>query len=756
MRLEVLREQTLAATHSCARQLIDPDLQTKDLPYSIAERKAFSIKMVLDQMPVYIGDHELVVGTRTLYGKTPDTKADSGSDYSYYAMPSYINQADKDYFGFNHEYITKAHYAPDYAIVLKTGIDGLMNQIALEEKNYTLPDQFEFANSVKIVYAGLKSLILRYATLAEEMATSAQGARQAELLRIAETCQNISSKPAQNIYEATQLFWFLYLATIIENFQFINYGRIDQALAPYVKDETEDELMEVIGCLLLKMYDQYDLILADKNLMGRYSAQHNITIGGVTRSGEDGANPITRAVLQALKYTKLPEPLVSVRVSKLSPQWLMDLATGLSVGGLNCMAYYNDEAVVDSLHHAGVKLEDARDYGFGLCQDILIPGRGDHYCSGGVNLSLVLLKTLKENKDLELTFEEFYGKYLEDIKSTVDHNLNGWNLWEEAILEYNKGNRELFFQRVKDGLIDPSEPALGISDAQAAAQEAQEETNDIPELYIQTLMSPLPMTSSLYHGCLASGVDVTRCGCVNADKGVMILGPVVAFNSLAALKKNVFESKRYTLAQVWTALEANWDGYEEMRQFMWNAPKWANDDDYIDPYAVEMITTASLQINKHKTPGGGVHLAGSHQPHPVFAGRTLMATPEGRFAGTPIPVTLSPENGTMKNGPTAGFKSASKIDSRRLQWNSCVMLQYYSSTFGEADGAKKFEHLLRTYHKLGGIQHQPNVVDMESLKQAQITPEKYKDLIIRMWGVSAHFVDLPRDVQDEFISRYDF
>lgn len=752
MRLLKLREDTIQSVHGVARKLIDTDLQTKHLPYSIAERKAFSVKMVLEQMPLYIGDQELIVGARTLYGKTPETCEDSNSDYSYYAMPTYINEADKAYFGFNHEYITKSHYTPDYGIVLKAGIDGLMAQLDEAEKAYTIGDQHEYANSVRIVYAGLKSFILRYATFAKAEAAKAEGVRKAELEEIAVICTNIASKPAQNLREACQLFWFLYMATIIENFQFVNFGRVDQVLVPYLGDESEDELTELMGCLLLKMYDQYDLILADKNLMGRYSAQHNITIGGVTRAGEDGSNPITKAVLRALSYTRLPEPLISVRISKLSPDWLMELASNLSITGLNCMAYYHDEAVIDSLHTAGLAIEDARDYGFGLCQDILIPGRGDHYCSAGVNLSHVLLKTLKENKDKELSFDQFYQQYLEDIKSTVDHNLTTYNLWEESIIAYNQGNRDLFFQRYHDGLINPTEPSPGISDAQAA----KGEDDLVEELYIQTLMSPLPMTSSLYHGCMESGTDVTRCGCVNKDKGVMILGPVVAINSLVALKKNVFEEKRYTLAQIWTALEANWAGYEEMRQVMWNSPKWCNDDDYVDVHAVEMIATASLQINKYKTPSGGVHLAGVHQPHPVFAGRTLMATPEGRFAGTPIPVTLSPENGTLKNGPTAGFKSAAKIDHQRLQWNSCVMLQYYSSTFAGEDGAKKFANLLKAYHRLGGIQHQPNIVDIASLKEAQVTPEKYKDLIIRMWGVSAHFVDLPRDVQDEFISRYDF
>ena len=139
----------------------------------------------------------------------------------------------------------------------------------------------------------------------------------------------------------------------------------------------------------------------------------------------------------------------------------------------------------------------------------------------------------------------------------------------------------------------------------------------------------------------------------------------------------------------------------------------------------------------------------------MFAGRLIPATPEGRKAGTPIPVSLSPENGTLKHGPTAALKSAAKIDNMLYQWNNCVMLQYVGSTLEGERGVETFVDLLKSYFSMGGVQHQPNVVNVADLRAAQKTPEKYKDLIIRMWGVSAHFIDLPLDVQEEFIARYE-
>lgn len=756
-RLEKLRESTVNTEHAQVRICMPEEWNTSAEPGSLPERKALAIKMIFEEMPLYIGENELIVGTRSIYGRTSETGLNM-SCFDYNAMPHYVNDEDRKLFGFDQEYLSKAHYAPDFGIVLDSGIDALIEEAKRLEAQSDLEETRNFAASVRIAYEGLADLIRRYAAYAGELAEKTMGERVEELKKIAKGCAHIAGDSPADLQEACQLVWFLYLGCIIENFQFINYGRIDQVLAPYIKDETDDEIREIMGCLLLKMYDQYDLVLANKNLMGKYSAQHNITIGGLTRDGKDSCSRVTKGILEAAKITRLPEPLISVRVNEKNPFWFLHGVAELSVSGLNSMAYYNDSVVIDNLHKAGLKIEDARDYAFGLCQDILIQGRGDHYCSGGVNLTYMLLDTLEECSERDdVDYETFVAAYKRKIAETIDHNLDAWNNWEEAVREWNRGNRELFLERVRSGVIDPFEPALGIGDAQAAAQESEEDAgeNQKKELYIQSLMSPLPITSALYHGCMKNGVDITRCGCENADKGVMILGPVIAFNGLAALKLRVFEEKRYTLKEVWQALQDNWEGHGEMRSRMWTAPKWCNDNDYVDQDAAAIAKFAGDHIRLHRTPGGGVHLSGIHQPHPVFAGRNIMATPEGRFAGTPIPVSLSPENGTLEEGPTAGMKSAAKIPHSSLEWNSCLMLQYYASTFAEEDGADKFAELLLAYFKLGGIQHQPNIVDPAALRDAQVHPERYKDLIIRMWGVSAHFVDLPRDVQDEFIARFE-
>ena len=795
-RTEFLRGRMREAAHKCARISMPPEWDVSDTGGSLSERKARAIRMIFEKMPLYVGEQELIVGTRTIYGEPGDASGDL-SYFDYQALPHYVNQADRDFFGFDMEFVTQAHYAPDFGIILSKGLKGLLLDAQEGSKRADIPEvKREFYLGEIIALEGLSALILRYARyLEEEKEKDGYPAeRREELGRMAGVCRRIAQEPPSDYFEACQLFWFAYLGCIVENFQFINYGRIDQVLSPFagtLPEETEQQLTE---CLLLKMFDMYDIKLLDRTLMGVYSAQHNITIGGVTRDGKDGANRVTFMVLTALSRTRLPEPLVSVRLSSQNPSWVKEMACELSAAGMNCINYYNDDLYVETLRLAGLKAEDARDYGFGLCQDVLIPGRGDHYCSGGINLTLTLLELLREQEDVG-SFEELKALYIARIRERIHTYLEQYNRWEQAVLQFNEGNPEPFLQGYREGSFDVFAPAQGLSSAQAARnqsgqgtenkqsgqaaenkqsgqaaenkQSGQRENNQSgqaesmqpgqprEELYANSLMSPLPITSALYHGCMEKGADVARCGCVNGDKGVMVLTPVVAVNALAAIKKVVFEDGFASLREVCDACDANFEGYEILRQRLWNAPKWGNDDPAVDDDAVDIFSAALDEVNAHTTPKGGRHLGGLHQPHPVFAGRNIPATPEGRFAGTPIPVTISPENGTVHRGPTAAMMSAAKIDWRKIKWNVCLMLQYYASAFRGEDGRKKLGMLLDGYFAAGGLQHQPNIVDVEDLKKAQKHPEQYRDLIIRMWGVSAYFVDLPRDVQDEFIARYD-
>ena len=238
----------------------------------------------------------------------------------------------------------------------------------------------------------------------------------------------------------------------------------------------------------------------------------------------------------------------------------------------------------------------------------------------------------------------------------------------------------------------------------------------------------------------------------------MVGTAVETVNSLAAIKKVVYEDRRYTLCKVADACRANFEGeeYTMLRQHLLNAPKWGNDEPYADSIAKDFLEFCLLEFTKYELYGGGRLLAGLHQPHPVTTGYAIGASPDGRKAGDAVSVTMTPQNGTMKNGATAALRSAAIFDPRLIQWNYCFMINYYSSVFGGDGGKDKFKSLLLTYFSLGGMQHQPSITDRETLIKAQNSPEEYKDLIVRLWGVSAHFVDLPKDIQDELIQRLNY
>ena len=723
-RTEFLRKNARDSVQKEARAALPECWSAADLPGTIAQRKAQAMAMVFDGMPLYIGEQELIVGSRTLYGHRNEFL--DKSDMEILAMPHYLSEKDKEEFGgANGEFSTKSHYTPDFGRVLRMGISGILKTARESMGKVDSPLKKGWLQAVATAYEAVSRWIFRYGDYAASLAETAEEPRRSELLKIADTCRWVAQNPPRDFYEAAQLFWFASLATIVENFRWVNYGRVDQLLYPYYHTVPPEEARQLIECLLLKMYDGADI---KAEYFGAQEGQLNITLGGVTPEGEDAVNPVTFAFLEAAGKTRLPEPEISCRIHSKNPPEFLKKCAELSVSGLNCIAYYNDDQLIASMVSAGIPEREARDYAFDLCQDMNIPGRGDLYTSGSVDMARVVLEAMGEMPD-SCAFPEF----LEACKATaarrIRESLTNYNLREKAVREYVSGNPSFLREKAEAGEIgwDAASP----------------------------LMSPLPITSALFDNCLETGTDVSWFGYPMPDRGFMIMEPAVGINSLAALRRRVFEEKRFSLSQVLEACNQNFEGKEPMRQLLWTAPKWANDDDFVDLPAKELLESACREILKYRTPTGGRHLAGIHQPHPVGDGRWLQATPEGRKSGEPVPVTLSPENGTMKNGPTAALRSAAKIDPMLYQWNFCVMLQYFSTVFQANEGAELFAGLLRDYFALGGGQHQPNVVNAEDLKNARLHPEEYRDLVVRMWGVSAHFVDLPREVQDEFIARFE-
>lgn len=728
-RTEFLREQTVTAANKCRRCPM-PQADVSALALSLPERKASALAHVLQTMPVYIGEQELIVGTRTYFTPTPGNE--DGHDvfgYTLFAGPRYLCEADIARFGRDQSYSNRTHFTPDFGIVLQQGIGGILEAAEKRLADVSLqPHQTEFLRAVTIAWNGLSRLILRYAEEAEALAAqNTDPVRKAELCRIADICRRIRLAPPKDFYEAVQLLWFTHLGTIVESFEFINWGRLDVLLGRFLGDTPRQDAAQLVDCLLLKMYDQADLNIT---YLGKYAAQLVITLGGVDADGKDAVNDVTFLFLDAIDRIRLPEPEFNLRIHSANPPEFLSRAAALTVSGCNFVSYYNDDLFIASLHSAGLPLAEARCYGFDLCQDINIPGRGDFWLCGHPQLAHILMELLGERRDFE-SFDALTEAYKQKLTDVIAATAANYNRAEAHLDLYANGHMEAYFAGLAEGM-----PA--------------DRGGNSP-------MAPLPLLSALYHGAIDRALDVAFEPYPVKAKGMMFGTAVEAVNALAAIRKTVYENRRCTLDDVYAACRGNFEGEEGrvLQAILRACPKWGNDDDDVDKIAVDILHHCLDACKAHKTYYGAPILGGIHQPHPVPTGAGLGATPDGRAAGTPVAVTLTPASGTMKNGPTAALASAAKLDPMRIQWNCCVMVNYFSSVFDIPNGTETFVQLLTTYFARGGMQHQPNITSAKTLRQAQKDPGAYRDLIVRLWGVSAHFIDLPRNLQDEMIARFE-
>lgn len=725
-RIAFLREETLSGRNKAARCPMPPYDVSRE-PGGIPVRKALAFRTVCENMPLYIGPGELIVGTRTYFNfrENWDGTIDWGCG-PLVAYPKFVNDQDIARFGGDFSGVNSQHYTPDLGILLENGIGGIIEKATARKQDPALePRQQEFLDSVILAYTGLGDLVARYGSYAEELARKADTPEEEHRLQaIAHCCRHIGCSKPRNFREAVQLLWFGHLGTILESGFFINYGRLDVILQPHLGGTPPAEAEELLACLLLKMYDQADI--EDHTYLTRHEGQLVVTLGGLLPDGENAVSDVTMLFLNAIGRTRLPEPEFNLRVSSKNPREYLEKAAELTVSGCNFLSYYNDDTIIPALIGGGLAPEDARCYGFDLCQDLNIPGKSDFYCSGGVSLTHDLMDLLQQRQDFA-TFEALVAAFKERLAGNLRKDLARTEAEHENLLHFREGRFEEYFAGVQSGIS-------GSWDGRHP-------------------MCPLPYLSGMFHGTMENAADMIYESYPIKHRGAMVGTAVECVNSLAAIRKVVFDDKLYSLEDVVNACREDYRGQEVLRNLLWNAPKWGNDDAYADLIAKDIIEFCLKEIQSYTLCTGGRLLSGVHQPHPVPTGQGLMATPEGRHKGQPAAVTMTPESGTMRSGATAALKSASVFDPMLLQWNYCVMVNYYASVFAGPRGKDIFRNLLTGYFARGGVQHQPNVLDAGALRNAQAEPEKYKDLVVRLWGVSAHFVDLPRELQDEMIAR---
>lgn len=607
----------------------------------------------------------------------------------------------------------RGRYLIDLPTVLDQGFSGIKQTAAdkLEaldlEESGAMNRQF-FYRAVVMVSDAVADFSRRYAARAREMAAAADSARKKELEEMARACDRVPAEPPETFYQALQSTWFAFLVANLETGgDSISFGGLDQILYPYYKTDvdqgrlTRDEARELLEEFLFKV-----------NESAIRHQVYAVTIGRQTEHGADATNEMTYLLLDALERVRLPEPQFALRVNKRTPRELLMRAIDVMRVSGGRPQLNNDDAIIPAMLRRGVPIKEARDYSVDGCQHFTTYRRKDH--SAWYNL----VKTL----DLALN-------------NGVDR-LSGRRLGPPT------GDPRTFatFDEVMSAYRQQLAHGIKLLNTESELVDASLRG----EMY-------LPYASIHVRGCLDRGVEVLEGGGEFNWTGMHGVGLGTAANSLAALKKVVFEDQRASMPELIDALDKNFEGTEALRQRLIQAPKWGNDDDSVDAVAVEVANCFLDEVDRHRCHTDpekpGWTIAGFHSL--TFSeqfGEATAATPDGRRAGERVSDGIAPAVGTYHGGPTAVFSSAAKLDHART-WTSSLTLTLNEPT-------EIVANLARTYlSDMGGTHLMGNLVSLDTLRDAREHPENYPDLLVRVAGFSARFVELPTNLRDLIVQR---
>ncbi len=633
-----------------------------------------------------------------------------------------------------------AHIAVDYGRVLSEGLAGVRER-AQEAQNALDLTRFDdlkrsyFYRAIMIVLDAVEAYALRYAELAEQTALSASPERAAELREIARICRKVPMLPAETFHEALQSVWFIHVILQIEsNGHSLSYGRLDQFMYPYYKTSvaggmTSERAAELLENLWLRTFTVNKIRSWSHT---RFSAgsplYQNVTIGGQTPGGRDAVNELSYLILKTVARCHLPQPNLTVRYHKgLTGEFMRECVEVIRCG-FGMPAFNSDEIIIPSFLDIGVKKEDAYNYSAIGCVEVAVPGKWGYRCTGMsfLNFPKTLMIALNDGVDIGSGQRVMDGLGHFVGMESFDGVLRAWDVFV----------REFCRQAV---ILDS-----------CADMVLEQEVPDV-------------LCSALTDDCIARGKHLKEGGAVYDFISDLQVGIANLGDSLAAIKKCVYEDKLFTRRQLWDALIANFEGEEggRIRQALLAAPKYGNDDDYVDSLVVEGYDSYIDEIAKHKNtrfgrgPIGGRYYAGTSSISAnVPQGAGTSATPDGRYAGEPLAEGCSPTHAADVNGPTSVFKSVSKLRTDKITGGVLLNQKVAPAMLSNPRDAEKLILLIRTFfNALKGFHVQYNVVSRETLLDAQRNPEKHKDLIVRVAGYSAFFNVLSRQTQDDIIAR---
>lgn len=608
-----------------------------------------------------------------------------------------INQTDKG----------QGHIIPDYPKLLKYGLKAILDEVKQKAKQQ--PDNVFYAASVITIEATIQ-YVLRYVDeVQKKIVTCNDQKRIAELKKLKSILQKIAYDKPDTLYEALQLFWLSCVVFQHEsNASSISVGRFDQYMYPFYEKEKEN--MEFVKELLHCLYLKFNSIVAIRSsesakFFAGFPIGYTLMVGGVDENGKDASNDFSELLLQLHEDIALPQPNLSVRIHEQTPYTLLKTAAQTIRLGHGLPQIFNDEANILAYVNRGVSLQDARDYAVVGCVELSIPAK-----TYGLH-DIAMFNLLK---CLEITMQE---------------NPHGFTTYEQLV-EANKANIAKYIKYMVEG-----SNTCDIAHRQCA---------------------PTPFLSTFIEGCIETGLDVTSGGAKYNFSGVQGIGCPNLSDSLYVIKKAVFEEGKISYEQLLNVLNKNWEDNEPLRQYVINKyDKYGNDNDEVDVLGAELLSFYGNEVAKYKNPRGGIFHPGSYtvSAH-IPLGEGVGASADGRKAKEQLADGgLSPMVGRDKHGPSASLKSVSKLDNILNSNGSLLNVKFSPSTLASEDGINKLVAYLKSFARLK-LQHiQFNVQSKETLLDAQLHPEKHKDLVVRVAGYSAMFVELSKAIQDDIINR---
>ena len=765
-RIAVLKEQMLAepryATIEQAMIVTESHKMTEDQPRCI--QRAEALKAALSRITIRIEPEERIVGNRTpgVRGGVvfPETGA-SWVDKEFESLPTRqqdrFNVRPEDIKTFREEILpywkgrsledqvrrevgpqvdaigkvvkinqkdhSQGHICPNTKKWLAMGPAGIMKQ-AEEHLAAAEGKQHDFYRSVIIAMEGACIFMQRYAELAETLYAETGKENLKEVARI---CRKLAAEPAETYQEAVQATWFLYVILQMEgNASSFSPGRMDQYLYPYFEASrkagmTLEDALEITECLWLK-FNQ--LVYLRNSNSARYFAGFpigfNVAIGGQHEDGTDASNELSYLFLQAQSHLLLPQPNLSLRIHKNSPQQLLEAASRVIGMGSGMPQVFCDEAVIPALKSHGVSHEDAMNYAIVGCVELTTHGNALAWSDAAMfNLLKALELTLNNGVDL-----------LSGEKTGLDlGNLTTYKTFEEL---------EAAFAKQIDYFSDRMVECVSVVEKMHEA------------------LLPTPFLSAVIDDCIAKGQDVTQGGAHYNFAGVQAIQVANVADSLAAIKKLVYDEKRFTAEELLTALQTNYENAALLRAALVNkAPKYGNDVEWVDELGAKWVNYFADGLKKYKNGRGGIYQMGLYtvSAH-VPMGQNVGASADGRYAKDPLADGgVSAMYGRDTNGPTALLQSVSRLPFEKASNGTLLNMKFLPSFFKTETGIQKFTGLLRAVCRLGISHIQFNVLNEADLRAAQERPEDYRGLTVRVAGYTAYFTELARDLQDEIIAR---